>query len=158
MHNAFLWACYMNFSPLQYNPFLHMDRKLWSADRHLLCDSKPVSHEIKDLNKKEWHAPVGKSIEGVAGINVSVTLSSIAFSLTTACWAGVILGLCLNPTSLEVRSSSTGDDFPSRAIIGNCRLVPIWPTIPVLPTVWRRDWTRHKHYYMLYMWWIHCWV
>ena len=34
-----------------------MDRKLWSADRHLLCDSKPASHEIKDLNKKEWHAP-----------------------------------------------------------------------------------------------------
>ena len=47
----------MNFSPLQYNPFLHMDRKLWSADSHLLCDSKPASHEIKDLNKKEWHAP-----------------------------------------------------------------------------------------------------
>ena len=34
---------------------------------------------------------------------------------------------------LEVRPSSTSDDFPSRMIIGNCRLIPIWRTISVTP-------------------------
>ena len=38
-----------------------------------------------------------------------------------------------------------------------------WQTIPVtticdLPTVKQRDWTRHEHYNMLYMWRIHFWV
>ena len=43
---------------------------------------------------------------------------------------------------LEVRPSSTSDDFPSRMIqnhvacwmiIGNCQLIPIWRTISVTP-------------------------
>ena len=84
-------------------------------------------------------------------------LISIAWRMVRSCevqneWEGRV-----------VLNTGNSNECPSRVIIGNCRLLPNMAhysgnTICDLPTVKRRDWTRHEHYNILHMWSIHCWV
>ena len=55
----------------------------------------------------------------------------------------------------EVYPKSTSDEFLSR-VIENCRLFQYGGLFRFYQQPKRRDWTRHEHCYMLYMWWIHC--
>ena len=55
----------------------------------------------------------------------------------------------------EVCPKSTSDEFLSR-VIENCRLFQYGGLFRFYQQPKRRDWTRHEHCYMLYMWWIHC--
>ena len=65
---------------------------------------------------------------------------------------------------LEVRPRSTSNEFLSRVINRLSQIIIInladysSDTTCDLSTVKRRDWTRHEHYNMLYMWRIHYWV
>ena len=69
-----------------------------------------------------------------------------------------------NSYRLGVRPRSTSNEFPSQVINRLSQIIIInladysSDTICDLSTVKRRDWTRHEHYNMLYMWRIHNWV
>ena len=70
--------------------------------------------------------------------------------------------LCLNPTSQRYARGALVTSFRVgwlSEIVGYCNMADYSCTnICDLPTVKRRDWTRHEHYNMFYMWRIHCWV
>ena len=70
--------------------------------------------------------------------------------------------LCLNPTSQRYARGALVTSFRVgwlSEIVGYCNMADYsCNNICDLPTVKRRDWTRHEHYNMFHMWRIHCWV